>query len=275
MKAKTLLIAAATLAVGVISSQAQSNVYSANIVGYYNTTIPVNGFALIANQLDVGDGTNGIAQVFGSGLVSDPNAITNTVIYCFNTNSQTFQTLYYFTAADIANLNGDPTVSNWQTGFYLSDYATYLNNPLPPGQAAFLYNPSQSAVTATVVGTVPQKTNVTTIYPGYNLYGVAAPVSTNLCSPLINFQGSSDPNAITNDLLYVWSPSSQTFQTLNYFTATDIANLNGDPTVSNWQTGFYLSDYSTLIDVTPSAGSAFFIFHPGSGAETWTNTFSF
>jgi hypothetical protein len=51
---KTLLIAAAALVAGVISSEAQ--VYSANIVGYVNATIPANQLTLVANPLD--DGTN-------------------------------------------------------------------------------------------------------------------------------------------------------------------------------------------------------------------------
>jgi len=51
---KTLLIAAAALVAGVVSSQAQ--VYSANIVGYVNTPISGGLFTLVSNPLD--DGTN-------------------------------------------------------------------------------------------------------------------------------------------------------------------------------------------------------------------------
>lgn len=51
---KTLLIAAAALAASVISSQAQ--VYSKNVVGYYNKPCPSGVFVLVANQLD--NGTN-------------------------------------------------------------------------------------------------------------------------------------------------------------------------------------------------------------------------
>jgi hypothetical protein len=51
---KTLLIAAAALVAGVISSDAQ--VYSANIVGYVNVTMPANALVLTSNPLD--DGTN-------------------------------------------------------------------------------------------------------------------------------------------------------------------------------------------------------------------------
>ena len=60
---KTLLIAAATLAAGVISIQAQ--VYSQNIVGYMNQTL-VPGYANLCNTFDIGTGntlTNMIQNV--------------------------------------------------------------------------------------------------------------------------------------------------------------------------------------------------------------------
>src|ERR1035437_9506831 len=47
---KTLLMAAAALAAGIITSQAQP-VYSQNIVGYVNTTLPV-GYSLITVPLN-------------------------------------------------------------------------------------------------------------------------------------------------------------------------------------------------------------------------------
>ncbi len=51
MRTKTLLAAAAIIAAGVASSQAQSNVYSLNIVGYVNKPVSV-GYNLIANPLN-------------------------------------------------------------------------------------------------------------------------------------------------------------------------------------------------------------------------------
>src|ERR1035441_4457082 len=50
MRTKVLLCAAA-LAASLASSMAQ-NVYSLNVVGYYNVTIPANGFFMVANQLN-------------------------------------------------------------------------------------------------------------------------------------------------------------------------------------------------------------------------------
>jgi hypothetical protein len=62
---KTLLIAAAALVAGVISSNAQ--VYSANIVGYINVDLPAGQQVLVSNPLD--DGTN-TATSLGSQLAN-------------------------------------------------------------------------------------------------------------------------------------------------------------------------------------------------------------
>jgi hypothetical protein len=59
MKAKTLLIAAAALVAGVITSEAQ--VYSANVVGYVNVTLPAGQLVLVSNPLD--DGTNTVTSL--------------------------------------------------------------------------------------------------------------------------------------------------------------------------------------------------------------------
>ncbi len=58
---KTLLIAAAALVAGVVSSQAQ--VYSANIVGYVNVACPAGALTLVSNPLD--DGTNTANDLVG------------------------------------------------------------------------------------------------------------------------------------------------------------------------------------------------------------------
>src|SRR5450631_4220979 len=72
---KTLLIAAAALVAGVISSEAQ--VYSANIVGYVNFVSVTNspGFQMICNPLD--NGTNTVASLF-------PNPTPGTQLQVWN-----------------------------------------------------------------------------------------------------------------------------------------------------------------------------------------------
>ena len=69
MRTKTLLMTAAALAAGVIYSQAQGTVYSQNVVGYVNVTIPANGFNLVGNQLDLGPGSNSVDNVLTTGFL--------------------------------------------------------------------------------------------------------------------------------------------------------------------------------------------------------------
>ena len=70
---KTLLMAAAALAAGVISTQAQ--VYSQNVVGYYNLNL-VAGYNMVANQFTVGN-SNGLNEIF-------PSIPDSTFVYQWN-----------------------------------------------------------------------------------------------------------------------------------------------------------------------------------------------
>jgi len=71
MRTKNLLLSAAALVAGALSAQAQSNVYSVNVVGYVNAPVAGNSaFTLLANPLS--DGTNTIASL-GAAL---PNKTT-------------------------------------------------------------------------------------------------------------------------------------------------------------------------------------------------------
>jgi hypothetical protein len=64
MRTKTLLLSATALVAGVVSSMAQSNVYSVNIVGYVNTPLPNGALTLVQNPLD--NGTNTLNSVLGA-----------------------------------------------------------------------------------------------------------------------------------------------------------------------------------------------------------------
>src|SRR5260370_42625696 len=60
MRTKALLCAAA-LAAGAVTSMAQSNVYSLNVVGYVNKSFQNGFFTLVCNPLD--DGTNTLGSI--------------------------------------------------------------------------------------------------------------------------------------------------------------------------------------------------------------------
>jgi hypothetical protein len=260
---KTLLIAAATLAAGVIAAQADSPVYSQNIVGYYNVPVPAGKFVIVGNQLNL-DGTNSINNIF-TGLVSDPNAQANTVIWTWNTSISQYSSYQYFTGADADN---NFLLSGSVNGFY-DNSGDLINANLPVGKAAFLQNPSGSAITATMVGTVSQGTNVITLQQGYNLITSPIPVSTNLTSSVLGFVGTSDPNAVNNDVVWTWNPNISQYSAYQYFTGADADN---NFLLSGSVNGFY-DNSGDLITVAPTVGNGFFIQHVVSGSTTWTNIF--
>src|ERR1700761_8862396 len=73
MRTKTLLIAAAALAAAVTSSNAQSTVYSQNVVGYVNTVLPGgSALSLVANPLN---GSTNSANVILPALVGGESVL--------------------------------------------------------------------------------------------------------------------------------------------------------------------------------------------------------
>jgi hypothetical protein len=109
---KTLLIAAAALVAGVVSSQAQ--VYSANIVGYVNTPMAAGLFTLASNPLD--DGTNTANDL----LASLPN---KSQIQIWNSAGNSF-TPYTKTSSGFTPSNPSIPVG---LGFFVKANSTYTN----------------------------------------------------------------------------------------------------------------------------------------------------
>ena len=180
---KTLLMAAATLAAGVISSQAQ--VYSQNIVGYVNTPLP-GGFVNIVNPLDAAGG----------------NSITN-VLNVFS-GSYDGDGLYVWTGTTYAQYTID---SGQSTGIgNAADTAAVAPPMFAPGAALFLANGNPSN-TVTFVGTVHQdgagaSTNVVgvstnVISTGFSFISSKFPIGGGISSVLgLPADGSLDGSAI-------------------------------------------------------------------------------
>jgi len=141
MKSKTLLIAAAALVAGVISSSAQ--VYSANIVGYVNAALPAGQFALLSNPLD--NGTNTANDL----LASLPNKSS---IQLWNGSS--FVT-YAKTSSGFTPSNPSIPVG---AGFFVKSASLFTNTfvgnvvPAPAGSST---NALPSGVFALVGSTLP------------------------------------------------------------------------------------------------------------------------
>ena len=177
MRTKTLLIAAAALAAGVFASQAQSNVYSANVVGYVNSTVP-STYVLLATPLD-NNGSNDLNSL----LPSLPNKAAVQVW-----NGTGFTT---------ANKSGSPSV--WTPDLVV-----------PPG-TGFFVKLNSGSITNPFVGQVLVNNggSVTNSLPGgqYALVGSPIPYSDNLddTNNLLGLLGMPNKSAIQ-----IWNGSSYT-----------------------------------------------------------------
>jgi hypothetical protein len=152
MKLKTLAIAAATLAVGAITSQAQSPVYSQNVVGYVVTITPANQYVLYCNPLTTGN--DALTNVFHG----QPGG---TQLYYWNGNGWNN---YTYSAAG---------GGHWKLGA-----STIVDNTnLPPGAGYFMFN-STTAFTNTYAGQIVPNSGASVTNPvptNYNPYGAIIP----------------------------------------------------------------------------------------------------
>lgn len=152
---KTLLIAAAALAAGIISSQAQTPVYSQNVVGYVNTPIPAHAYQIVGSQLVTGSDvnqTNGdIDASLINGLISSPayppTTSSNSVMFYWN--GAGYNNYYFYNAADATVMEGSTFPAGW---YDLGGNPVAVN--LNSGAATFIYNNSTFPMTVTTVGTV-------------------------------------------------------------------------------------------------------------------------
>ena len=179
MKNKTLLIAAAALAAGVISSEAQ--VYSANVVGYANVVIPGAGaYSLISNPFDDGNG----------------NQLTNLVNSLPNKSS-------------VTTWNG----AGYDTSITKISGVWNGNTVLAPGTGFFVKNGTATSpnITNTFVGTVvaPSGGSVTNVLAaGYGLVGSQIPYGGDLTTDTNLNIGNVLPNKST---FTTWNTAGQTF----------------------------------------------------------------
>jgi hypothetical protein len=121
MRTKVLLGLAA-MAACAFSATAQSNVYSLNVVGYYNITVPANQLVMLANQLNTTNNT------IGSLL---PSVTPGSFLYKYNGS----YSAYFFDVDDLV-------------------WTPDANATLNPGEGAFFKSPA--ATTLTFVGEVLQ-----------------------------------------------------------------------------------------------------------------------
>jgi hypothetical protein len=234
MRTKTIILSGVLAALTSASVMAQ--VYSLNAVGYINVTLPAQQFAMISDQLYYGG--QGVANTLSPMLDSQLLTATGAGI-----------TFYKFAAGSYTVLS----VNAQGTGY--SSSATAQSMTLNPGEGIFVYNPSATAFTLTLVGTVPQG----------NLTNTAAKASGfSMISSLVPQAGTLDTNATTGlnftpnnfDLVYLFAAGSYSTYTANYNTG---------------QLG-YSSDPGPRPSV--AVGQSFFYYTTNSTGLNWTRTFN-
>jgi hypothetical protein len=171
MRTKALLCAA-VLAAGAVSTMAQSNVYSLNVVGYINTTLPSGKFQMIANQLNTTNNT------LGSLIAAPPDGTT------------------------VLKWNG--------TSFDIATFASFLggwdhpNYTLNPGEGAFIN--SAAAYTNTFVGEVLQGTLPNAYPAGYSIRASQIPLPGTLTQLQLPASQFADGDSVLQ-----WNVSKQSY----------------------------------------------------------------
>jgi hypothetical protein len=186
MRTKTLLCAAALAAGLATSALAQSNVYSLNVVGYYNIPLAANQKVMLGNQLNTTNNT--LAGVI-------PNPPPGSAFFKFNGGFAT----YGFDDVDLVwTPNGTVSLAPGEGGFFISPVATTLT---------FVGEVMQGSLT----NTLPLNTKVirTSIVPQ------AGRVTTDLLLPadpgdaLFQFRGGFATYGF-DDVDLVWTPFEPT-----------------------------------------------------------------
>ena len=166
MRTKALFVAAMAGIAALTTSVAQ--VYSVNVVGYINIPL-VDGFNLVANQLDNGNG-NLIVDVIGD------QATEGSIVYKFKADGTYAILTYEFGAWD--------------------GTAADLAETMAPGEGVFIR--SIGAATVTVVGEVVEGAQDVALPQGFSIFSSVAPVVTDLSAAAVTFPAED------GDFYYTW-----------------------------------------------------------------------
>jgi hypothetical protein len=218
MRTKTLLIAAAALAVGIISPKAQT-VYSANVVGYTTLNL-TNGLNLIANQLDLdGTGTN------------------NTLQSVFSTNLPNLTKIYVFSGGGWQNVQ----YSSASGGKWLGAATNLVSAALNPGYGVMVSIPTTlppTNIVVPLVGQVLQGAYTNTITAGLQIVSCQIPLSGQIDTNLFY-----KPTKL--DKVYTWNAGIQNYNgTSPQWSGTSW--LGGDPALSVNQPVFLNAKSNTV-----------------------------
>jgi hypothetical protein len=169
---------------------AQSNVYSLNVVGYVNVTIPANKYAIVSTPLNfTGPGGNNITNVIG-GTIED-----NTSVFPFAGGVFLDSETYF-------------------AGFGWFPGTTTLN----PGSAYFVKTPASGGATLTFVGEVLQGNATNALGAGYSLVGSQVPQSVPLGDTTTSQATTMHFPATEGDTVFRYNVATQAYlDSVNYF----------------------------------------------------------
>jgi hypothetical protein len=204
MRTKTALTCVAALAAGVATSMAQSNVYSLNVVGYYNVTVGHGQKIMIANQLNTTNNTIG-------SLLVPPMVGNNDSLFKFANGG--FSPSQYST--DDGQWDPDPSVS------------------LNPGEAAFFINAQPGTETLTFVGEVLQGSLTNTLPLGTKVLRSSIVPQTGLISTDLGVPYDN------NDNLFVYNTVQNSGGYTPYQYSTDDGQWDPSEPVINVGQGFF------------------------------------
>jgi hypothetical protein len=239
MRTKTLLLtAAALLAAGIVSSQAQP-VYSQNIVGYASAAYQ-NGINTCSSIPFAIGASNGLNEVFPSLPLSSKMLIWNPVTSGFDN--------YIFD-----DLGSGPGWCDGSDSFYLTSIPT-----LPAGKGFFLV--AGDNVTNTFAGTIAVQvgaTNNMNLVNGINaLVSCVVPYAGSITNGTSLTGGPNLNNLPLSSKLLIWNPVTSGYD--NYI----FDDLGSGPGWCDGTDSFYVTPPSIVV------GQGFFIV-PG-GNWTWT-----
>jgi len=201
MRTKTLLLTAALCAAGAATSMAQ--VYSVNMVGYINHTVP-SGFSLIANQLNASP-DNRVTTLFAA----PPDG---TQVSKFIPATSTFEGITFVDGA-------------WE--------GDNVNMTLNPGEGVFINPPSSFQVT--FVGEVALSSSVPLV-PGFQIISSALPQSLPLTGTPP--AGLGFPVA-EGDQTFLFDPASDTYKIDSFIDGAWEGDSLGVPTPAIGQAFYY------------------------------------
>jgi hypothetical protein len=247
MRTKILLLSAVALATGLVSSFAQSNVYSVNVVGYAN--IPTRtGISSQGNQFNAAGGNN-----------SANNVIANTGQW--DGSELQFWTGINYSVAVFDSLTDDTT-----TGF-----TDRIGNPIPSpniGNAVGYYFNNLSGVSnnITYVGDVRVGTNsvVLTRTPAISLHTSQLPVGGGIISAL----SLSNPGGAL-DGCEIQIPVINAGGNISGFSVAVFDSLTDDTT-----TGFTDRIGNPVPEPQLKVGQSFFFNNLSTGNQTWTQVYT-